>query len=170
MSEGSGTESSEAAGRGPSWKPLWGGSPQYDLVCFEQRSRLGLPLEPGDDLRSLENSLSHPQVGLGHWDVWAAQLSPGSQRLLGAPRMKPWGAQPCPFPGPPAPSSARCLPGWALTPMVVFTPRGTSESESAFTSCGHTRLERAGWDEENQSGHECICSSQEKVQLPPAAE
>ncbi|XP_067998185.1 chloride channel protein 1 [Melanerpes formicivorus] len=65
MSKSRGTESSETLGQKPSWKPLWGGSPQYDLVCFEKCSRYGLPLEAGgtgDDLHSLENSLSHPQI------------------------------------------------------------------------------------------------------------
>ncbi|NXN16499.1 CLCN1 protein, partial [Indicator maculatus] len=59
------TESSKTLGQEPSWKPLWGGSPQYDLVCFEKCSRYGMPLEAGgtgDDLHSLENSLSYPQL------------------------------------------------------------------------------------------------------------
>uniref|UniRef100_A0A8B9BLQ0 Chloride voltage-gated channel 1 n=1 Tax=Anser brachyrhynchus TaxID=132585 RepID=A0A8B9BLQ0_9AVES len=49
---------------------LWGGTPQYDYVCFEKCTHYGIPLEAGreaggtgDDLHYLENSLSHPQVG-----------------------------------------------------------------------------------------------------------
>uniref|UniRef100_A0A8C0UYU3 Chloride voltage-gated channel 1 n=1 Tax=Cyanistes caeruleus TaxID=156563 RepID=A0A8C0UYU3_CYACU len=50
---------------------LWGGTPQYDYVCFEKCNSYGIPVEAGheagatgDDLRSPENSLSYPQVGL----------------------------------------------------------------------------------------------------------
>uniref|UniRef100_A0A8C5NPI6 Chloride voltage-gated channel 1 n=1 Tax=Junco hyemalis TaxID=40217 RepID=A0A8C5NPI6_JUNHY len=63
-------ESSESKTEDPSWKPaLWGGTPQYDYVCFEKCTRYGIPLEAGheagptrDDLRSPENSLSYPQL------------------------------------------------------------------------------------------------------------
>lgn len=55
---------------------LWGGTPQYDYVCFEKCTHYGIPLEAGreaggtgDDLHYLENSLSHPQVGLDIWDI-----------------------------------------------------------------------------------------------------
>ncbi|GAB0177498.1 chloride channel protein 1 [Grus japonensis] len=48
---------------------LWGGTPQYDYVCFEKRTHYGIPLEAGreaggtgDDLHYLENSLSYPQL------------------------------------------------------------------------------------------------------------
>ncbi|XP_010184196.1 PREDICTED: chloride channel protein 1 [Mesitornis unicolor] len=48
---------------------LWGGTPQYDYVCFEKCTRYGIPLEAGreargtgDDLHYLENSLSYPQL------------------------------------------------------------------------------------------------------------
>uniref|UniRef100_A0A8C3BQ04 Chloride channel protein 1 n=1 Tax=Cairina moschata TaxID=8855 RepID=A0A8C3BQ04_CAIMO len=48
---------------------LWGGTPQYDYVCFEKCTHYGIPLEAGreaggtgDDLHYLENSLSHPQL------------------------------------------------------------------------------------------------------------
>ncbi|NXS73236.1 CLCN1 protein, partial [Pandion haliaetus] len=48
---------------------LWEGTPQYDYVCFEKRTRYGIPLEAehkaggtGDDLHYLENSLSYPQL------------------------------------------------------------------------------------------------------------
>ncbi|XP_057901532.1 chloride channel protein 1 [Melospiza georgiana] len=65
-----GMESSESKTEDPSWKPaLWGGTPQYDYVCFEKCTRYGIPLEAGheagptrDDLRSPENSLSYPQL------------------------------------------------------------------------------------------------------------
>ncbi|NWY26809.1 CLCN1 protein, partial [Pheucticus melanocephalus] len=63
-------ESSESKTEDPSWKPaLWGGTPQYDYVCFEKCTRYGIPLEAGheagptgEDLRSTENSLSYPQL------------------------------------------------------------------------------------------------------------
>ncbi|XP_030123376.4 chloride channel protein 1 isoform X1 [Taeniopygia guttata] len=65
-----GMESSESKTQEPGWKPaLWGGTPQYDYVCFEKCTRYGIPVEAGheagatgDDLRSPENSLSHPQL------------------------------------------------------------------------------------------------------------
>uniref|UniRef100_A0A8U8BYE9 Uncharacterized protein n=1 Tax=Geospiza parvula TaxID=87175 RepID=A0A8U8BYE9_GEOPR len=65
-------ESSENKTEDPSGKPaLWGGTPQYDYVCFEKCTRYGIPLEAGHeagptggDLSSPENSLSYPQVGL----------------------------------------------------------------------------------------------------------
>ncbi|XP_054043066.1 chloride channel protein 1 isoform X1 [Rissa tridactyla] len=48
---------------------LWGGTPQYDYVCFEKCTRYGIPVEAGreaggtgDDLHYLENSLSYPQL------------------------------------------------------------------------------------------------------------
>ncbi|XP_065598316.1 chloride channel protein 1 [Cyrtonyx montezumae] len=48
---------------------LWGGTPQYDYICFEKSTRYGIPLEAGheaggtgDDLHYPENSLSHPQL------------------------------------------------------------------------------------------------------------
>ncbi|NXP85840.1 CLCN1 protein, partial [Passerina amoena] len=63
-------ESPESKPEDPSWKPaLWGGTPQYDYVCFEKCTRYGIPLEAGheagptgDDPRSPENSLSYPQL------------------------------------------------------------------------------------------------------------
>ncbi|RMC07572.1 hypothetical protein DUI87_17046 [Hirundo rustica rustica] len=63
-------ESSESKTQEPSSKAaLWGGTPQYDYVCFEKCTRLGIPVEAGheagatgDDLRSPENSLSYPQL------------------------------------------------------------------------------------------------------------
>ncbi|NXE66409.1 CLCN1 protein, partial [Calcarius ornatus] len=63
-------ESSESKTQEPSLKPaLWGGTPQYDYVCFEKCTRYGIPLEAGhearptgDDLRSPESSLSYPQL------------------------------------------------------------------------------------------------------------
>uniref|UniRef100_A0A8C3DN16 Chloride voltage-gated channel 1 n=1 Tax=Corvus moneduloides TaxID=1196302 RepID=A0A8C3DN16_CORMO len=63
-------ESSESRTQERSSKPaLWGGTPQYDYVCFERCTRYGIPVEAGheagatgDDLRSLENSLSYPQL------------------------------------------------------------------------------------------------------------
>ncbi|NWT31267.1 CLCN1 protein, partial [Cardinalis cardinalis] len=63
-------ESSESKTEDPSGKPaLWGGTPQYDYVCFEKCTRYGIALETGheagptgDDLRSPENSLSYPQL------------------------------------------------------------------------------------------------------------
>nr|XP_021404752.2 chloride channel protein 1 [Lonchura striata domestica] len=65
-----GMESSESKTQEPGWKPaLWGGTPQYDYVCFEKCTPYGIPVEAGheagatgDDLRSPENSLSHPQL------------------------------------------------------------------------------------------------------------
>ncbi|XP_019139438.1 chloride channel protein 1 [Corvus cornix cornix] len=65
-----GMESSESRTQERSSKPaLWGGTPQYDYVCFERCTRYGIPVEAGheagatgDDLRSLENSLSYPQL------------------------------------------------------------------------------------------------------------
>ncbi|NWT81956.1 CLCN1 protein, partial [Lanius ludovicianus] len=63
-------ESSESKTQEHSSKPaLWGGTPQYDYVCFERCTRYGIPVEAGheagatgDDLRSPENSLSYPQL------------------------------------------------------------------------------------------------------------
>ncbi|XP_030920286.1 chloride channel protein 1 [Geospiza fortis] len=63
-------ESSENKTEDPSGKPaLWGGTPQYDYVCFEKCTRYGIPLEAGHeagptggDLSSPENSLSYPQL------------------------------------------------------------------------------------------------------------
>ncbi|XP_009067828.1 PREDICTED: chloride channel protein 1 [Acanthisitta chloris] len=63
-------ESSETVMQEPRSKPaLWGGTPQYDYVCFEKRTRYGIPLEAGheagrtgDELHYLENSLSYPQL------------------------------------------------------------------------------------------------------------
>ncbi|XP_042636147.1 chloride channel protein 1 [Catharus ustulatus] len=63
-------ESSESRTQEPSPKPaLSGGTPEYDYVCFEKCSRLGIPVEAGheagatgDGLRSPENSLSYPQL------------------------------------------------------------------------------------------------------------
>ncbi|NXJ26660.1 CLCN1 protein, partial [Dicrurus megarhynchus] len=63
-------ESSESQTQERSSKPaLWGGTPQYDYVCFEKCTRYGIPVEAGheagatgDDLRSPENSLSYPQL------------------------------------------------------------------------------------------------------------
>ncbi|NXI00654.1 CLCN1 protein, partial [Pachycephala philippinensis] len=63
-------ESSESKTQECSSKPaLWGGTPQYDYVCFEKCTRYGIPVEAGheagatgDDLRSPENSLSYPQL------------------------------------------------------------------------------------------------------------
>ncbi|XP_068039054.1 chloride channel protein 1 [Anomalospiza imberbis] len=65
-----GMESSESKTQEASWKPaLWGGTPQYDYVCFEKCTPYGMPVEAGheagatgDDLRSPENSLSYPQL------------------------------------------------------------------------------------------------------------
>ncbi|XP_038000552.1 chloride channel protein 1 isoform X2 [Motacilla alba alba] len=65
-----GMESSDSKTQEPGWKPaLWGGTPQYDYVCFEKCTRYGIPVEAGheagatgDDLRSPENSLSYPQL------------------------------------------------------------------------------------------------------------
>ncbi|XP_005524062.2 PREDICTED: chloride channel protein 1 [Pseudopodoces humilis] len=70
MSVRSSMESSERRTQEPSSKPaLWGGTPQYDYVCFEKCTRYGIPVEAGheagatgDDLRSPENSLSYPQL------------------------------------------------------------------------------------------------------------
>ncbi|XP_036262200.1 chloride channel protein 1 isoform X1 [Molothrus ater] len=70
MRRSGGMESSESKTEDPSWKPaLWGGTPQYDYVCFEKCTRYGIPLEAGheagptgDNLRSPENSLSYPQL------------------------------------------------------------------------------------------------------------
>ncbi|XP_058720707.1 chloride channel protein 1 isoform X2 [Poecile atricapillus] len=70
MSVRSGMESSERRTQEPSSKPaLWGGTPQYDYVCFEKCTPYGIPVEAGheagatgDDLRSPENSLSYPQL------------------------------------------------------------------------------------------------------------
>ncbi|NXF08418.1 CLCN1 protein, partial [Smithornis capensis] len=63
-------ESSETMTQETRLKPaLWGGTPQYDYVCFEKCTRYGIPLEAGreaggtgDDLHYLENSLSYPQL------------------------------------------------------------------------------------------------------------
>ncbi|KAF4794982.1 Chloride channel protein 1 [Turdus rufiventris] len=63
-------ESSESRAQEPRLKPaLWGGTPEYDYVCFEKCSRFGIPVEAGheagatgDGLRSPENSLSYPQL------------------------------------------------------------------------------------------------------------
>ncbi|NXH66079.1 CLCN1 protein, partial [Hydrobates tethys] len=63
-------ESSETMTQEPRLKSaLWGGTPQYDYVCFEKCTRYGIPLEAGreaggtgDDLHYLENSLSYPQL------------------------------------------------------------------------------------------------------------
>ncbi|NWT18158.1 CLCN1 protein, partial [Vireo altiloquus] len=57
-------ESSESKTQEGSSKPaLWGGTPQYHYVCFEKCTRYGIPVEAGhEDLRSLENSLSYPQL------------------------------------------------------------------------------------------------------------
>ncbi|XP_019329652.1 PREDICTED: chloride channel protein 1 isoform X5 [Aptenodytes forsteri] len=63
-------ESSETMTQEPRSKSaLWGGTPQYDYVCFEKCTRYGIPLEAGreaggtgDDLHYLENSLSYPQL------------------------------------------------------------------------------------------------------------
>ncbi|XP_071428002.1 chloride channel protein 1 [Pithys albifrons albifrons] len=65
-----GMESSETMTQDPRSKPaLWGGTPQYDYVCFEKCTRYGIPLEAereaggtGDDTRHVENSLSYPQL------------------------------------------------------------------------------------------------------------
>lgn len=85
-------ESSEGKTQEPSSKPaLWGGTPQYDYVCFEKCTRYGIPVEAGheagptgDGLHSPESSLSYPQVGLDNGTVVAAQLSLGSRRLWGS--------------------------------------------------------------------------------------
>ncbi|RLV98930.1 hypothetical protein DV515_00010141, partial [Chloebia gouldiae] len=85
-------ESSESKTQEPSWKPaLWGGTPQYDYVCFEKCTRFGIPVEAGheagatgDDLRSPENSLSYPQVGLDNGTFVAAQVSLASRWLWGS--------------------------------------------------------------------------------------
>lgn len=85
-------QSSESEAQEPGPKAaLWGGTPQYDYVCFEKCTRLGIPVEAGrqagatgDDLRCPENSLSHPQVGLDNGTLVAAQASPGSRRLWGS--------------------------------------------------------------------------------------
>ncbi|NXA00128.1 CLCN1 protein, partial [Nesospiza acunhae] len=63
-------ESSESKTEDPGGKPaLWGGTPQYNYVCFEKCTRYGIPQEAGHeagptggDLRSPENSLSYPQL------------------------------------------------------------------------------------------------------------
>ncbi|NXC87976.1 CLCN1 protein, partial [Cercotrichas coryphoeus] len=63
-------QSPESSRQEPRPKPaLWGGTPQYDYVCFEKCSRFGMPVEAGheagatgDGLRSPENSLSYPQL------------------------------------------------------------------------------------------------------------
>ncbi|NXM76587.1 CLCN1 protein, partial [Serilophus lunatus] len=63
-------ESSEAMTQEPRSKPtLWGGTQQYNYVCFEKCTRYGIPLDAGrkaggtgDDLHYLENSLSYPQL------------------------------------------------------------------------------------------------------------
>ncbi|NWV14837.1 CLCN1 protein, partial [Ptilonorhynchus violaceus] len=63
-------ESSESKMQEASSKPaLWGGTPQYNYVCFEKCTPYGIPLEAGheagatgDDLRHPENSLSYPQL------------------------------------------------------------------------------------------------------------
>ncbi|NXU18396.1 CLCN1 protein, partial [Pardalotus punctatus] len=63
-------ENSESKAQEPSSKPaLWGGTPQYNHVCFEKCAHYGIPVEAGheagatgDDLRCLESSLSHPQL------------------------------------------------------------------------------------------------------------
>lgn len=85
-------ESSESKTQERSSKPaLWGGTPQYDYVCFEKCTRYGIPAEAGheagatgDDLRSPENSLSYPQVGLDNGIFVAGQVSLGSHRLWGS--------------------------------------------------------------------------------------
>lgn len=84
-------QSSESRTQEPSPKAaLWGGTPQYDYVSFEKCTRYGIPVEAGhqagdtgDDLRSPENSLSYPQVGLDNGMFVATQVSLGS----------PWGSQ-----------------------------------------------------------------------------
>ncbi|NXE81879.1 CLCN1 protein, partial [Cochlearius cochlearius] len=63
-------ESSETMTQEPRPKSaLWGGTPQYNYVCFEKCTRYGIPLEAGreaggtgDDLHYPENSLSYPQL------------------------------------------------------------------------------------------------------------
>ncbi|NWV84969.1 CLCN1 protein, partial [Dasyornis broadbenti] len=63
-------ENSESKMQEPSSKPaLWGGTPQYNYVCFEKCTHYGIPVEAGheagatgDDLRCPENSLSYPQL------------------------------------------------------------------------------------------------------------
>jgi len=78
-------DSSETMTQEPRSKSaLWGGTPQYDYVCFEKCTHYGIPLEAGreargtgDDLHCLENSLSYPQVGLDNWDVCGSTGLPG---------------------------------------------------------------------------------------------
>ncbi|NWI57909.1 CLCN1 protein, partial [Calyptomena viridis] len=60
-------ESSETVTQEPRSKPaLWGGTPQYDYVCFEKCTRYGIPLEAGREAGGtgddLKNSLSYPQL------------------------------------------------------------------------------------------------------------
>ncbi|NXQ22746.1 CLCN1 protein, partial [Peucedramus taeniatus] len=63
-------ESSESKMQEASSKPaLWGGTPQYNYVCFEKCTQYGIPVEArhearatGDGLCSPENSLSYPQL------------------------------------------------------------------------------------------------------------
>ncbi|NWV20517.1 CLCN1 protein, partial [Origma solitaria] len=63
-------ENSESKTQEPSSNPaLWGGTPQYNYVCFEKCTHYGIPVEAGheagatgDDLRCPENSLSYPQL------------------------------------------------------------------------------------------------------------
>lgn len=121
-----GMESSDSRAQEPRPKPaLWGGTPEYDYVCFEKCSRFGIPVEAGhetgatgDGLRSPENSLSYPQVGLDNgtfvqhsspWDHTGTSLGPSERRWQST--------HPCPSPVPPArPSScwlqARLSQSW----------------------------------------------------------
>lgn len=95
MSKSRDMESSKSMTQESRSKPaLWGGTPQYDYICFEKCTRYGIPLEAGreargtgDNLHYLENSLSHPQVGLDNWDVYGSTGLSGVTYALGAPRM-----------------------------------------------------------------------------------
>lgn len=119
-------ESSESKTEDPSWKPaLWGGTPQYDYVCFEKCTRYGIPLEAGheagptgDDLRSPENSLSYPQVGLDSGMVCGSTGLPGVTQALGLSELTSLSI-------PSATSSPLHLltPGRALTFIAVLAPR-----------------------------------------------
>ncbi|XP_015149511.2 chloride channel protein 1 isoform X2 [Gallus gallus] len=70
MSKSRDMESSKSMMQESRSKPaLWGGTPQYDYICFEKCTCYGIPLEAGreaggtgDNLHYLENSLSHPQL------------------------------------------------------------------------------------------------------------
>lgn len=89
---------SETTAEGPRSKSaLWGGTPQYDYVCFEKRTRYRIPSEAGcetggteDDPHYLENSLSYPQVGLDKWDICGSRGLPRITQDVGALGVELW--------------------------------------------------------------------------------